>query len=158
MGVEKVDVIPFTADFEDQLERVFHPVVIQRLKSSEDGKSLSLVVDDDAFPTAIGKKGMNVRLVGELLNVQLEIKKMSDYVKLKALERAALATSEDPELDVPLTSIEGIPGMIIDQLVAEGFSTPRLLLQAAPETLSKVAGITIELADKILENIRKIKA
>lgn len=158
LGVEKVDVIPFTADFEDQLERVFHPVVIQRLKSSEDGKSLSLVVDDDAFPTAIGKKGMNVRLVGELLNVQLEIKKMSDYVKLKALERAALATSEDPELDVPLTSIEGIPGMIIDQLVAEGFSTPRLLLQAAPETLSKVAGITIELADKILENIRKIKA
>ena len=158
LGTEKIDVIPYTTNFEEQLERVFHPVVIQRLKSSEDGKSLSLVVEDEDFPTAIGKKGMNVRLVSELLNVQLDIKKMSDYVKLKARERAALAASEDPILDTPLASIEGIPGMIVDQLIAEGFATPRALLQASPETLSKVAGVTLELADKILENIRKIKA
>jgi N utilization substance protein A len=158
LGLEKVDVIPYTTNFEEQLERVFHPVVIQRLKSSEDGKMLSLVVEDDDFPTAIGKKGMNVRLVSELLNVQLDVKKMSDYMKFKSLERATIATSDDPSLDLPLTSIEGIPGMIVDQLIAEGFTTPRLLLQGSPESLSKVAGVTIELADKILENIRKIKA
>lgn len=158
LGTEKIDVIPYTTDFEAQLERVLQPVVIQRFKSSEDGKQLSLVVEDDDFPTAIGKKGMNVRLISELLNVQIDVRKMSDYVRLNALERASLATSEDPVLDCPLTAIEGIPGMIVDQLVAEGFATPRALLQATPENLARVPGVNIELADKILENIRKIKA
>ena len=153
LGTEKIDVIPFMEDFEDQLERVLQPVAIRRLKSSEDGSHLSLVVDDDDFPTAIGKKGMNVRLIGQLLNVQVDIKKMGDYVKLNALERVNMASSEDPKLDAPLTSIEGIPGMIVDQLIAEGFTTPRSLLMASPETLAKVPGISISLAEKILESI-----
>ena len=61
------------------------------------------------------------------MGVQLNVQKMSDYVKLKAIERASIATSDDVTLDQPLTSIEGIPSMIIDQLVAEGFATPRSL-------------------------------
>ena len=154
LGTEKIDVIPFIGDFEEQLERVLQPVSIRRLKSSEDGTHLSLVVDDDDFPTAIGKRGMNVRLIAQLLNVQIDIKKMSDYVRLNALERVNLASSDDPILDTTLTSIEGIPGMVVDQLIAEGYMTPRSLLMASPENLAKVPGISVEMAEKILENIR----
>lgn len=154
LGTEKIDVLPFIEDFEEQLERVLQPVAIRRLKSSEDGSRLSLVVDDDDFPTAIGKKGMNVRLIGQLLNIQVDIRKMSDYSKLNALERVNLASSDNPKLDAPLTVIDGIPRMIVDQLVAEGFATPRAVLMAAPETLAKVPGISIELAEKILESFK----
>lgn len=155
LGSEKVDVIQFTENFEDQLERVLNGVTIKKLKSSEDGAHISLVVEDEDFPTAIGKKGMNVRLIGQLMNVQIDIKKMSDYVKLNALERVSLATSDDPWFDAPIFSIEGIPGMIVDQLIAEGYTTPRSLLLKSPEDLAKVPGISVEIADKILENIRK---
>jgi len=152
---EKLDIIPFVADAEGQLAQALDPVVIRRLDVSEDGQTVSIVVDDEDFPTTIGKKGMNVRLLGQLMGVQLNVQKMNDYVKLKDIERASIATSDDASLDQPLTSIEGISSMIIDQLVAEGFATQRSLLLASPEAIAKVPGISIEMADKILEQIRK---
>ena len=152
---EKLDIISFVADAEGQLAQALDPVVIRRLDVSEDGQTVSIVVDDEDFPTTIGKKGMNVRLLGQLMGVQLNVQKMSDYVKLKAIERASIATSDDASLDQPLTSIEGISSMIIDQLVAEGFTTQRSLLIASPEAIAKVPGISIDMADKILEQIRK---
>ena len=152
---EKLDIIPHAADAEGQLAQALDPVVIRRLDVSEDGQTVSIVVDDEDFPTTIGKKGMNIRLLGQLMGVQLNVQKMSDYVKLKAIERASIATSDDASLDQPLTSVEGIPSMVIDQLVAEGFATPRSLLMASPEAIAKVQGISIEMADKILEQIRK---
>ncbi len=155
---EKLDIIPYVAEAEEQLAQALSPVVIRKLDVAEDGLTVSIVVDDEDFPTTIGKKGMNIRLLGQLMGVQLNVQKMSDYVKLKAIERASLATSDDATLDQPLTEIEGIPSMILDQLVAEGFSTPRALLMAPPEAITKVPGISVEMADKILEHIRKQRA
>jgi N utilization substance protein A len=152
---EKLDVIPYVADAEGQLAQALDPVVIRRLDVSEDGQTVSIVVDDEDFPTTIGKKGMNIRLLGQLMGVQLNVQKMGDYVKLKAIERASIATSDDATLDQPLSSIEGVSSMIIDQLVAEGFTTPRSLLIASPEAIAKVPGISIEMADRLLEQIRK---
>ena len=152
---EKLDIISYVADAEGQLAQALDPVVIRRLDVAEDGQTVSIVVDDEDFPTTIGKKGMNIRLLGQLMGVQLNVQKMGDYVKLKAIERASIATSDDASLDQPLASIEGISGMIIDQLVAEGFATPRSLLMASPEAIAKVPGISVEMADRILEQIRK---
>ena len=152
---EKLDIISYVADAEGQLAQALDPVVIRRLDVAEDGQTVSIVVEDEDFPTTIGKKGMNIRLLGQLMGVQLNVQKMSDYVKLKAIERASIATSDDASLDQPLTSIEGISSMVIDQLVAEGFATPRSLLMASPEAMAKVPGISVEMADKILEQIRK---
>ena len=61
---EKLDVIPYVADAEGQLAQALDPVVIRKLEVSEDGQTVSIVVDDEDFPTTIGKKGMNVRLLG----------------------------------------------------------------------------------------------
>ena len=152
---EKLDIIPHVVEAEDQLAQALDPVAIRKLEVSEDGQIVSIVVDDEDFPTIIGKKGMNIRLLGQLMGVQINVQKMNDYVKLKAIERASFAASDDETLDQPLTAIEGIPSMIIDQLVAEGFATPRALLMAEPEAIAKVPGISIDTADKILEHIRK---
>lgn len=151
---EKLDVIPYVQSAEEQLAQALSPVQIRKIEVSEDGKTVLIVVDDEDFPTTIGKKGMNVRLLGRLMDVQLNVQKMGDHVKLKAIERASLAISEDTSLDQSLSSVEGIPKMIADQL-AETFPTVRSLLMASPETIAKVPGISIEMADKIFEQIRK---
>jgi N utilization substance protein A len=158
LGGEKLDIIPHMSSFEEQLAESLSPVIVRKLKIADDDRTVFIVVEDEDFPTTIGKKGMNVRLLGQLLGIQLNVQKMSDYVKLKAIERASLATSEDETLDQPLSSVEGIPTMIMDQLVAEGFSTPRALLLATPDEIAKVPGISVEMADKILEQIRKQRA
>ena len=152
---EKLDIIPYVQSAEEQLAQALSPVQIRKIDVSEDGKTVMIVVDDEDFPTTIGKKGMNVRLLGRLMDIQLNVQKMTDHVKLRAIERAALATSEDERLDLPLTSIEGIPTMIANQLVESGFETARSLLMATPEKIAEVPGISIEMADKILEHIRK---
>ena len=152
---EKIDVILYHSDFTEQLSAALHPIIPRKIDILDETGTILLVVEDDDFASVIGKKGMNVRLLAHLLSIQITVHKMSDYVKLKAIERASLAVSDDESLDQPLTSIEGVSSMIIDQLVAEGFSTVRQLLLAQPEMLAKVPGISIDMADKILEQIRK---
>jgi transcription termination/antitermination protein NusA len=71
------------------------------------------------------------------------------------IQRQELASTDDPTLDQPLESIEGVNNLIFDHLVTEGYNTLRSLLQVTPEQLATIPGISLELADKILEQIRK---
>jgi len=150
---EKIDVIPYVPNAEEQLAQALNPVVIRKLEMSEDDETVIIVVDDEDFPTTIGKKGMNIRLLGRLMNIELKVQKMGDYVKLRAIERAALATCDDERMDQSLSSVEGIPTMVIDQLVAEGYSTPRALLMAEPDEVAKKLGMSTGVVDKIFEQV-----
>jgi transcription termination/antitermination protein NusA len=152
---EKIDIIPYSQDKYELLQNALAPIEIRHIRVNDEGSQVFLVVDDDNFATAIGKKGLNVRLVGQLVGVQLEVQKESDYQRIQALERANLATSEDPVLDEPLSQVDGISSLIVDQLVAEGYDTLRKLLVCAPEKLATVPGISLEMAEKLLEQIRK---
>ena len=151
---EKIDVIPYVSDAQEQLSQALNPVVIRRLEMSDDEETVIIVVDDEDFPTTIGKKGMNIRLLGRLMDIELKVQKMSDFVKLRAIERAALlATGENEQMDEPLSSVEGIPTMVIDQLISEGYSTPRALLMASPEEVAKKLGMSPGVVDKIFEQV-----
>ncbi len=145
---EKIDIIPASSDPVELLQRALNPIEIRKINVSEDDKTISIVVDDEDFAAVIGKKGMNARLNGQLIGYELDIQRMSDYNR-------AMASSEDETLDEPLTEIEGLNKLIFEHLVAEGFNTPRMLLTASPEKLATIPGISIETADKILEQIRK---
>lgn len=152
---EKIDIIPAAEDPIELLQNALSPIEIRKVSLSEEDNTISIVVDDDDYATVIGKKGMNARLNGELVGYDIEVKKMTEYKKTLALQRTELADSEDPTLDEPLTQIEGINNLIFEHLIAEGYSTARHLLMAAPEELAKIPGISIEMADKILDQIRK---
>lgn len=152
---EKIDIIPFSQDAIELLQNALSPIEIRKINISEDEKTISIVIEDDDFAAVIGKKGMNARLNSQLIGYELEVQRMSDYNKAMSLQRTELAESEDPELDMPLKGIEGVNNLIFEHLVAEGFSTPRSLLTATIEKLSKIPGISMEMADKILEQIRK---
>jgi len=152
---EKIDIIPFSQDPVELLQNALSPIEIRKISVNEDDKSISIVVEDDDFAAVIGKKGMNARLNSDLIGYDLDVQRMGDYNRTKALLRTELAESDDPTLDEPLTGIEGVNNLIFEHLVAEGFSTPRTLLIATPEKLATIPGISLETADKILEQIRK---
>ncbi|MEI8365345.1 MAG: transcription termination factor NusA [Parachlamydiaceae bacterium] len=152
---EKIDIIPYSNEPLELLQNALSPIEIRKVSISEEDKTVSIVVEDDDFAAVIGKKGMNARLNSQLIGYELEVQRMSDYNKTMAMQRNELASSEDPELDRPLENIEGLNSMIFEYLVAEGFNTPRALLVASTEQLAKIPGISLEMADKILEQIRK---
>lgn len=152
---EKIDIIPFSEDPVELLQNALSPIEIRKISVSEDDGVISIVVDDDDYAAVIGKKGMNARLNSRLIGYDLEVQRMTDYNRTMAIQRTELAESEDPTLDDPLDNIEGVNKLVFEHLVAEGFSTPRALLLASPEQLSNVAGISLEMADHILEQVRK---
>lgn len=152
---EKIDIIPYSADPVELLQNSLAPIEIRKISLNEDEKTISIVVEDDAFAIVIGKRGMNARLNSQLIGYELEVKKMTDYKATLAIQRDELASLEDPSLDEPLTGIEGVNSLIFEHLVAEGYNTPRSLLRAAPEKLATMPGISLDMADKILEQIRK---
>lgn len=152
---EKIDIIPAAEDPVELLQNALSPIEIRKVSLSEDDNIISIVVEDDDYATVIGKKGMNARLNGDLVGYEIEVKKMTEYKKTLAIQRTELADSEDPALDEPLKQIEGINSLIFEHLVAEGYNTARNLLMATPEELAKIPGISIEMADRILDQIRK---
>jgi N utilization substance protein A len=152
---EKIDIIPYSADAIELLQNALSPIEIRKVSLNEEDQVISIVVEDEDFAAVIGKKGMNARLNSRLIGYDLEVQRMTDYNRTMAIQRHELASTDDPTLDQPLTAIEGVNSLIFDHLVTEGYSTFRSLLQATPEQLATIPGISLELADKILEQIRK---
>jgi transcription termination/antitermination protein NusA len=156
LNSEKIDIIPFSQDPVELLQNALSPIEIRKISINEDEKVISIVIDDDDFAAVIGKKGMNARLNSQLIGYELEVQRMGEYNRAMAVQRTELAESEDPSLDEPLKNIDGALNSLIFEHLKEGFPTARALLTASPEQLlAKIPGISLDMADKILELIRK---
>jgi N utilization substance protein A len=153
---EKIDVVPYSDDPEQLLDNLLAPAVIRKVKSFD--QKISIVVADEDYPTVIGKKGMNARLIGQLMQRDLEVQKLSEYQKILSIHMAELSESEDPAFNERL-KIDGVSGLITESLIAAGFDTLRKLMQANPVDIpTKVPGVNYyDLADKVLEQTRKRK-
>jgi N utilization substance protein A len=154
---EKIDIIPYVDDPAVLLQNAMQPIEIKKMFISDDKSTINIIVNDEDYPAALGKRGMNARLNGDLAGVELQVQKNSQYQAAMNIERAQIAQSEDQTLDEKL-SIEGISGMIIASLISAGFDTPRKVLNSTTEQLAKIPEISLEMADKILEQIRKKRA
>lgn len=153
---EKIDIIPFSADAVQLLQNALQPIEIKKISTNDEGTRIAIVVDDENYPTVLGKRGMNARLNGQLIGVELDIQKMSEYQSAMNQQRAKMASQEDPTLDQRL-SIEGESSLIVESLISAGYDTPRKLLNATPQQLAAIPEISLEMADKVLEKIRKMR-
>jgi N utilization substance protein A len=151
---EKIDIVPYSEDPIKLLQNALAPIEAKKITLSADKRTVFLVVEDEFYPAVLGKRGFNAKLNGELIGLELQIQKLSDYYAAMEQEREQLASLEDPELDEPL-EIEGISPMIVESLISAGYDTLRKTLSANPKDLSSIPGISLETADKILEQIRK---
>ncbi|NDE82440.1 MAG: transcription termination/antitermination protein NusA, partial [Chlamydiia bacterium] len=151
---EKIDIMPYSDDPLQLLQNALSPIEIKKYSLDEISKSITLIIDDENYPTVLGKRGLNIRLNGELVEMDLHLQKMSDYKAAMLAQRSQLASSDDTTLDESL-QIEGVNSLIIASLTSAGYDTPRKVLNSTPEELSTIPGISIEMADKILDQIRK---
>jgi N utilization substance protein A len=151
---EKIDIMPYSDDPLQLLQNALAPVEIKKYNMDKEHKTLTLIVDDESYPTVLGKRGQNARLNGELIEMDIHIQKMSEYKNVMNAQLSQLAASDDASLDEALV-LEGISSLIVENLLSAGFDTPRKVLHSSVEQLATVPGVSIELADRILDQIRK---
>lgn len=151
---EKIDIVPYSEDVFMFLQNLLSPVEIRKIAINEEEKAIAIVVDDDNFPTVIGKRGMNARLCSQMIDYELEVQRMSEYNKVLEIQRFQLAESTDPKLDLPL-EIGGVNRLILQNLIHAGFDTLRKVLKASVTELASVPGISLDMAYKIQEEASK---
>lgn len=151
---EKIDIVNYSPVPTELLQNLLCPIEIQKIAILEDDKVIAIVVHDSDYATVIGKRGINARLISQILGYELEVQRMSEYNKLLEIQRLQLAEFDNPLLDEPL-EIEGISKLVIQNLVYAGYDTVRKLLLASANDLAAVPGISLELAYKILEQVSK---
>jgi transcription termination/antitermination protein NusA len=153
---EKIDVVPYSDDPVQLLQNLLAPAEIRKMKVYDD--RIWIVVADEDYPIVIGKKGMNARLIGQLIGKEIDVQKITEYQKILTVQMAEYAEDPDPIYDARL-KIENVSGLVIDSLAGAGFDTLRKFMQSNPaEITTKVPGVNYyDLADKIVEQTRKRK-
>jgi len=154
---EKIDIVIFTEDTVQLLYALLHPIEPKKLNYDQENGKISLIVEDDDYPIVIGKRGMNARLNAALIGAELDVRKMTEYQAELSFERQQIQLEESPELDDELNAIEGINQFVIDSLKEAGFDTPRKVLNVSSKELSSETGISVEMADDLMDKLRKIR-
>ncbi|WP_213357757.1 transcription termination factor NusA [Chlamydiifrater phoenicopteri] len=154
LNEEKIDIVNYSSSPVEMLQNLLLPIEIQKIAILEDDKVVAIVVNDSDYATVIGKKGINARLISQILGYELEVQRMSEYNKLLEIQRLQLAEFENPELDKPL-DVENISKLVVQNLVQAGYDTIRKVLLANASELASVPGISLDLAYKILEQVSK---
>lgn len=163
LGNEKIDIVPYSDDPIQLLVNALAPIEPRKIDVSEDGEVVSIVVDDESYPAALGKRGMNARLNGQLIDAELQVQKASDYQQVANIQRQQLALASDPTLDDDLATlnIETMNSLVleslVENLVAAGYDTPRKVLSATPEELAQIPEVSLEMAKKFVDEIYKKK-
>jgi len=78
---EKVDVIKWSIDIKKFIENALTPAKVNDIIIEEIDKKAIAIVDDSQFSFAIGKKGLNVKLVNELTGWTIDVVRVEDAIK-----------------------------------------------------------------------------
>ncbi|MEM7174439.1 MAG: transcription termination factor NusA [Chlamydiota bacterium] len=154
---EKIDIVIYQENPLELLKSLLHPIEPKKWQYSEGGSQITLIVNDEDYPIVIGKRGMNAQLNAKLIEVEIEVKKMTEYQAELAFEQQQIQHEDDQSLDMQIDQVEGINSFVIETLKDANFDTPRKILQSSPEDLSKATGISLEMATDIMEKIRNIR-
>ncbi|MEO0091739.1 MAG: transcription termination factor NusA [candidate division WOR-3 bacterium] len=94
---EKIDIVLFSKDMDVYISRALAPAKVKEV--IREGETYFVVVPDDDFSIAIGKRGQNVGLASALVGTKLEVLKESEYRNRVIAEKAKSISIK--QLDLP---------------------------------------------------------
>lgn len=143
---EKIDIIPWSEDPASFVCNALAPAEISKVIINKENKSMEVVVEDDQLSLAIGRRGQNVRLAAKLTDWKIDIRTGAKAKgKIPALDAIASRGMDGVE------RIAGVGEKTAQLLNTAGYITVADLCQAIPEQLSKIEGISLKKAEKLIE-------
>lgn len=89
---EKIDIVPFDMDDARFVCNAIAPAEVTRVLINEEERSMKIVVPDDQYSLAIGRKGQNVRLASQLTGWRIDVD--SESTVLADKDQAWIALSQ----------------------------------------------------------------
>jgi transcription termination/antitermination protein NusA len=150
---ERIDIVPWSPDPERFAKLALAPARVARVFSDPDTKTIQAIVDEDQLSLAIGRNGQNVRLASELTGWKIDL-----YSSREWLERGGEGplfaplppAEEETATKVALRELKGLPVELVDVLERAGHKTLQDILDLEREDVDKIAGMTPEIADKLM--------
>ena len=76
---EKIDIVTWSDDHPTFVENALKPAKVEKVVFNEAYRKFEVLVSDDQFPLAIGKRGQNVRLASQLTGWKIDLISSSDF-------------------------------------------------------------------------------
>ena len=133
---EKIDIIPWSTDHAEFIVNALQPAEVTKVVFDEDELRVEVVVADDQFPLAIGRRGQNVRLATQLTGWQIDLITQSEYS-----ERYQRELKERTELFMQSLDTDETFAQL---LASEGFETIEEIAYVDPADFIEIDGINEE--------------
>jgi transcription termination/antitermination protein NusA len=154
---EKIDIVIELDDPVALLESLLYPIQAKKINYDSNEGVISLVVEDEDYPIVIGKRGMNTRLNARLVDLEIVVKKNTEYQRELNFERQQMDIEGGDELDVSIETIDDINSFVKDSLKEHGLTTLRSLMNVSSEELAKQTDMSVEIIEDVKEKIRKLR-
>jgi N utilization substance protein A len=136
LGNENIDVINYTNNAQLFVQRALSPAKVTSIVLDESEMKAEVFLKPDQVSLAIGKRGMNIKLAGQLTGYEIDVYRDVD---------------EDEDIELTEFSDE-IESWIIEELKAKGCDTARSVLDLSVEELVS----RTDLEEETVEEVRSI--
>ncbi len=144
---EKIDIIPWNYDDATFIVNALQPAEVTKVVLDEEEHRVEVVVADDQFPLAIGRRGQNVRLASQLSGWQIDLVTETDDSERFQKDFQARTDLFMAALDADET--------LAQLLASEGFETVEEIAYVAAEDFMQIEGFDEAVAAEIQERARE---
>lgn len=147
---ERIDIIPWNFDAATFIVNSLQPAEVSKVVLDEEEQRVEVVVADDQFPLAIGRRGQNVRLASQLTGWQIDL-----VTESADSERYQREFQERTELFMKALDADETLAQL---LASEGFETVEEIAYVAAEDFMQIEGFDEEVAGELQERAREFLA
>ncbi|MFN3312834.1 MAG: transcription termination factor NusA [Hyphomonas sp.] len=144
---EKIDIIPWSHDAATFIVNALQPAEVSKVVLDEDERRVEVVVADDQFPLAIGRRGQNVRLASQLTGWQIDL-----ITETADSERYQKDFQERTDLFMKALDADETLAQL---LASEGFETVEEIAFVAADDFITIEGFDKDVAEELQERARE---
>jgi len=134
---ENIDVIQWTDNLNLLISRALSPAKISNIQVDNERKRVAVYLKPDQVSLAIGKGGMNIKLAGKLVSMELDV--------FRDIE------GEEDEEDVDLSEFaDEIEDWVLDEFRKIGLDTAKSVLAISKEDIARRTELEEETIDDVL--------
>ena len=147
---EKIDIVPYSEDKAQYIVSALAPAEVSKVVLDEENGRIEVVVPQEQFSIAIGRRGQNVKLASQLLGCDIDVLTEEQEQERRSNENKVHSQRFMEALDVD--------EMIAHLLIAEGFSTVDEVALVALSELSEIEGFDEDVAKELQSRAQEFVA